>query len=483
MKILLLAVNSAWTHTNPALFYFRELIRELPYQVEMEELTLKTQICEALELIYPKKPDLICLSVYIWNRIYLQKLIPELRKLLPDTRFILGGPEVMDAGLSSILQASDIVIEGCGEAAFKELAAKGFAVENHNPAHVYQADKHLSLAQIPFAYRSEDKKLLANRLVYYETGRGCPFACVYCLSANDSRNEKRFDITLTTERQKLHSELDTLISLEPRTIKFIDRSFNIYPELAQAIWKYIIALEYECEFHFEIYPDLLREEDLQLLEQVPENRIRFEIGIQSTNNFVMDKVQRKSDWKRMKPILLQLRKRTNIRIHTDLICGLPTEDKASVIRSVNEIAATFPHEIQLGMLKILPNTPMQKIAMESAYLYLSEPPYQVLASDALTFEEICHFENLAHCINLYWNKGDFCCLFETLMIHFEPYEIFLKLMEYHQQRSFTYHSMEQRKRFALVRDMIRECFCERQYILAYQQDWQNAGFRGEVDLK
>jgi hypothetical protein len=478
MTVLLLAVNSAWTHTNPALYYLREMIRELPHQVKMEELTLKTHIFEALEIIYQHQPDIICLSVYIWNRSYLQRLIPEIRKLFPTARFVLGGPEAGNAHLNELLNAEDTVITGSGESAFYELAQAGFVHGSPAPE-----ESCLPLAQIPFPYRPEDRLLLQNRLIYYETTRGCPYKCIYCLSSSDNRLEKRFQAEDLEEQKRLCAELDALVALQPRTIKFIDRSFNVFPILAHTIWQYIIDLEQDREFHFEIYPDLLTDADIALLAKVPKGRIRFEIGVQSTNNAVMSLVNRKSDWNKIRPVLLELRKRTEIRLHTDLICGLPGENADSIIHSINEIAYTRPHEIQLGMLKILPNTPMLPIAQERGYMFMADPPYQVLATDTLSFEDICHFEHLAHCINLYWNKGDFGCVFEALMRSHSPCEIFCKLMQYHHQRSFAYHSMEQKKRFALLRDMILECYYSSEIVEAYQEDWRRSGFRGEVDLK
>ncbi len=478
MTILLLAVNSAWTHTNPALYYMREMIRELPHQLKMEELTLKTQLFEALEIIYSHRPEIICLSVYIWNRTYLQRLIPEIRKLFPQARFVLGGPEADNAQLAELLGPEDTVITGSGEADFYMLAKAGFP-----PGVPLSPEPCLPLAQIPFPYHPEDRVLLQNRLIYYETSRGCPYKCIYCLSSSDDRMERRFQAEDPKELDRLYSELDALVALKPRTIKFIDRSFNVFPKLAHSIWQYIIDLEQDCEFHFEIYPDLLSESDIALLEKVPAGRIRFEIGVQSTNNDVMNLVNRKTDWRRIRPVLIELQRRTNIRLHTDLICGLPGEKADSIVNSINEIAFTKPHEIQLGMLKILPHTPMLAIARERGYLFMADPPYQVLASDELSFEQICHFENLAHCINLYWNKGDFTSLFDVLMRSHSPYEIFLKLMEYHLQRSFAYHSMEQKKRFALMRDLILECYYSAETVEAYQEDWRRTGSRGEADLK
>lgn len=476
-KLLFVSINSAWTHSNLALYYLREMIRDLPYQIAMEEFTLKTQPLEALEIINLHQPDFICFSVYIWNRIYLQKLIPELKKLFPDTKLILGGPEAMNEDLLSTTSRYDIIIQGSGEAIFRKLAAEEFEERG-----IIHSELQTPLYAIPFPYHPSDREILQDRLVYYECSRGCPYSCVYCLSANDLRNEIRFDVTVKEDVLRLHKELDALVALSPRTIKFVDRSFNLYPKLAHAIWKYIIDLDCTCDFHFEIYPDLLKESDLKILEKAPPGRIRFEIGIQSTNDSVMKQVKRNSHWKKIQPILKELRKRSSVRIHTDLICGLPSEDKKSLLASINAVAATFPHEIQLGMLKILPDTAMYTIAQDSGYLWLDHPPYQVIATDTLSFEDICELEKLAHAFNLYWNKGEFCQLFALLMQDYEAVFIFERIVKMHSERSFPYHSMEQKKRFKLIRDMILEYYPAQQYQQAYRQDWKNMSFRGEVDL-
>ncbi len=439
-NLCLVAVNSAWYQSNPALYYLRGTLRGLPYKVRILDFTNSEPIGDVLASIYRCKPAVLCFSVYVWNRSFLQALIPGLRKLLPEVRIVLGGPEASPEGFG--LDSADYVIKGPGEGAFRLLAESGFTL----PGGVYTALAP-QLRDLPFPYRMADKPALQDRLIYYETSRGCPFRCVYCLSANDLRNETRFDPANAADRRRLYRELDKLVALQPRTLKFVDRSFNIHPRLARLIWDYAIRRELPCEFHFEIYPDLLTEEDIILLEKVPPGRIRFEIGIQTVNPAVSRNCRRNSNWTKAKAMLQALRQRTNICIHADLLAGLPGESLRSVLHSIDELAPLLPHEIQLGQLKILPDTPMHELAAQLGYLWMSEPPYQILSSDKLSFAQVTHLQGLARILNLYWNKGEFSAEWSVLLSSGQPASALLqKLLAYHRQHDLPLHSISKQHR-------------------------------------
>ncbi|MDY0151363.1 MAG: DUF4080 domain-containing protein [Candidatus Cloacimonas sp.] len=506
-KILLVAINSSWSQSNLALFYLREMLSGLSYQVIMRDFTLKDYPADVMKALYQQQPDIICFSAYIWNREYLQKLIPELKKLLPQAIIVLGGPETEN--LIPCLDARDFYIIGSGEAAFRELAKQGFChsrgdgnpaishkltlchfLSNPNtpqkqqkiqgwiPASAgmtksvqvtagmtkgvqitaemtkgathYTSSTTLPLKQIPFPYHPSDKAQLQGKLLYYECYRGCPYNCVYCLSANDFRTELRFDISDPQQLQKLYTELDALIALEPKTIKFIDRSFNIFPALAHKIWAYFISSDYPCEVHFEIYPDLLSEADFSLLETAPSGRIRFEIGIQSTSDSIALNCGRKSTWKQSKQALLQLKKRCKLRLHADLISGLPGETYESVLNSINQLCACLPDAVQLGTLKILPDTPMQHIAQASGYLWLNDPPYQCLASDAISYPQMCTLESLARILNLYWNKEEYTQEWQQMLMQQQATDILFAIMDKHQELGYELHSLAKGKRDAVM---------------------------------
>lgn len=467
MKILFLALNSAWIHSNPALFYLRRIIKDLPHQSTMAELNTKMSTIESLQIILAHNPEIICLSVYIWNRVALQNLLPEIRKLLPEVRFVCGGPEVEDVNFQNLLTPADFSIIGAGEAEFYALAKANF---EHGTER--QDAKYMPLKDIPFLYAAEDKACLQNRLIYYESGRGCPYGCIYCLSANDKRREQRFDLSQTNEIDRLYDELRQLQELEPRTIKFVDRSFNVDKALTHAIWRYFVQNPGHSEVHFEIYPDLLSEEDFLILQEVPTNLMRFEIGIQSTNPEVMQRSGRYSDWNRSKHAIIELVKRTNITLHADLLFGLPGEDIVSIRASINDLALCFPHEIQAGMLKILPNTPMRELAISLGYKYLDNPPYQVLSSDALSFEELCELEDLSHIMALYWNKGEFQSLWHALLELYPMWDVLQNILLLHQKHAYPYHSIDQKKRFELIRELIRAFYPDQVFRAALIRDYE-----------
>jgi radical SAM superfamily enzyme YgiQ (UPF0313 family) len=435
-KILFAALNSSWSQSNLAFYYLREMIRDLDYESILKSYTLKEPLMQVMDDIYLQQAEIICFSAYIWNRVFLQSLHRELGKILPEAIFVIGGPE---AGHFKNIK-NTMVIEGAGEAAFRELALKDFSLKDG----AQLCANPLPLNKVPFPYREEDKVDLEDHLVYYECYRGCPYHCAYCLSANDNRNEPRFE--LPQDKDLLYQELDTICKLRPRTIKFIDRSFNVQKDLAQAIWHYAIERGEGQEFHFEIYPDLLDEQDLEIMEQAPEGRIRFEIGIQSIDPHVLGNCGRHSAWEKSKAALIALKERTKIRIHADLIAGLPGEDYASVLRGLDELCTTEPAAVQLGSLKILPDTPMQEIAKDRNYLWLDNPPYQVLASDALSFEEMGSLDDFAHLLSLYWNKEEYPELWHELLQKYPASEILTALKDIHIKNDMPLHSISKKRR-------------------------------------
>lgn len=441
--IVMLAINSSWSQSNLALYYLREVIRELPYRVTMVSHTVSDHLGDVLFRLYSAQPDVICFSAYIWNSDYLQQLIPELKKLLPNAIMVLGGAQAGHANFG--LSDKDHTIIGSGEGSFLALAKNNF--EGIDGEH------NLTLCDVPFPYLPSDSEQLAGKLVCYECYRGCPYACVYCLSALDKRNEPRFDADKPDDLQRLDAELEALIALRPKTLKFIDRSFNVFPKLARHIWSFFIRHPYACEVHFEIYPDLLSEADFSILEQAPEGLIRFEVGIQTTNDAIAAISARKSNWKRAEQALISLKQRTKIRVHTDLLAGLPGEDIASVHRSINQLCAALPDAVQLGTLKVLPATPMREIANNRAYLYLSRPPYQCFASDALSYTQMHRLECYAKLLNLYWNKEEHARQWAEMLQHHCATELLDALLDLHKQHDYELHSLAKAKRDGVMQEL------------------------------
>jgi radical SAM superfamily enzyme YgiQ (UPF0313 family) len=448
-KILFAALNSSWSQSNLAQYYLREMIQDLDFCTVIKSYTCKEPLMQVTEDIYRQHADVICFSAYIWNRVYLQNLHKALTKILPQVTFVVGGPEA--AAFEN--HKSTIVVFGAGEAAFRKLAEEDFRYQDGS-----LRTATLPLSQIPFPYHEADRDLLSDHLIYYECYRGCPYHCAYCLSANDDRHEPRFDLKQKGEIKRLYQELDALSHLGPRTLKFIDRSFNVQRDLAHAIWKYAIESKAEHDFHFEIYPDLLCDEDLQILSKAPEARIRFEIGVQSINSEVLELCGRHSDWQQTKAGLLALKQRTMVRVHADLILGLPGEDYASVLRGLDDLCACEPAAVQLGTLKILPDTPMQEIAQDRNYRWLDFPPYQVLSSDALSFDEICLLDDFAHLLGLYWNKEEYPRIWHELLQKYPASIILSAIKDIHTRNDLPFHSISKQRR-----NRVMDCLTDHLY--------------------
>jgi radical SAM superfamily enzyme YgiQ (UPF0313 family) len=447
-KIVFVALNSSWSQSNLALYYMREMIRDLDFEKDLLSFSMNEPFMQILEGIYRHKADVICFSAYIWNRVILSRLQSEISKIMPRTIFVVGGPEAAEFEGRERCH----VILGTGEAAFRALALEQFGFSRIKPP------EPIPLKDIPFPYIASDMDHLADHLVYYEAYRGCPYRCVYCLSSCDNRHEARFDPLNQNDRAKLISELSRLAELMPRTLKFIDRSFNVQKDLAHEIYRYILRENPEHDSHFEIYPDLLDEEDFELLEKIPEGKIRFEIGIQSTNPEVLARCGRQSDWEKARKAMIRLKDKTKVRIHADLIAGLPGEDLGSVIRSLDELCACEPAAVQLGMLKILPDTPMLEIARERGYIWLEDPPYQVLASDALSYDELCLLDVYAHLLSLYWNKEEYAELWHHLLQDHPASKILKELQDIHIRRDIPFHSVSKKRRGEIMEEL-RDHLC------------------------
>jgi radical SAM superfamily enzyme YgiQ (UPF0313 family) len=438
--VLIAGINSSWYQSNPALYYLRNSLRGLPMRITLREFTTSEPLFDVLAAIVECRPDVACFSAYVWNSLYLAQLIPELKKLMPDLKIVVGGPDA--ANLDGGLEQYCILARGPGEGLIRHLAESGF----NFPAGTYEYPAP-HLKDLPFLYRKQDKPQLENKLVYYECSRGCPFRCAYCLSANDKRNEVRFDPSLPADRRRLYRELDQLLELHPRTLKFVDRSFNAHSPLARLVWEFAINCKAECEFHFEIYPDLLNGEDFQILAKAPPGRIRFEVGIQTINPTVNRVCNRNSNWHKAKTALISLRERTNICIHSDLLAGLPGERIGSVMHSLDELASCLPTEIQLGILKIIPDTPMQSIARQRGYKWMDRQPWQVLSTDTLSFKQVSKLQEIAKIINLYWNKGEYRQEWQSLLERgSKASDITLRLLDHHRKHSITLHSVSKASR-------------------------------------
>lgn len=414
MKILLVAVNAKYIHSNPAVHSLRSCAGEYKSCTEIAEFTINQPTGFILREIYKRQPDVIAFSCYIWNREVMDALILDLHRILPRADIWAGGPEVSyDAAETAAKWGLRGVMTGPGEAAFARLAAAyGTGTSRELPA-VLDGNNmpRLSLDEIPFWY--EDMKDFENRIIYYESSRGCPFSCSYCLSSIDRTMDFR-------RPERVCRELDFFLEKKVPQVKFVDRTFNCKKEHALPILQHI--LEHDngvTNFHFEIAADLLDEDYFAVLEKLRPGAVQLEIGVQSTCEETIAEICRKMDFERVAAVVRRVSSWGNIHIHLDLIAGLPFEDLRRFQISFNDVYALRPQQLQLGFLKVLKGSRMERQAPEYDLAYTSRPPYEVLSTRWLSYEDVCHLKQLEETVEIYYNSGQFTHTLECMLPLFE----------------------------------------------------------------
>lgn len=359
----------------------------------MIELTINESLKQSLAVLTAEKYDYYLFSVYIWNSQYLEELIPLLKKLCPDSIIAAGGPEI-SYNLKKWESFHSIDILVCGQ-------AEDFAENMLSCSERVYYSKHTEINKVPFPYDKEDYPALENRLVYYESSRGCLFNCSYCLSSCQGQQlEYR-------NPDSVKKDLKQLIDMKPKVVKMVDRTFNSKRDFAREIWKFLIEEKSPVPFHFELHPLFLEEEDFALLATAPPNLFQFEVGIQSTDKKVLEAVNRPWNWPRERDNIKKLCSLKNIHTHLDQIVGLPEDTKTTGIRSFNNILSFRPDEFQLGFLKILPGTALSEKTGDYSMAVRSAPPYEVFQTSTLPFNEIKEFYRVEADLNRYYNSHYF----------------------------------------------------------------------------
>ncbi|MBO8126803.1 MAG: DUF4080 domain-containing protein, partial [Firmicutes bacterium] len=415
MQILLVAINARYSHSNPALYGLKN---NLNRPCEIIEFNINQPLDYMLGEVHRKSPDILGLSCYIWNRQQVLALANTFRKVVPNCTIIVGGPEAASTA-SQLLEDNpgvDYVLTGEGELAFKAFVSQ--LAEGRKPLFVpglwyrdeqgkprfIPADPAINrpdLTEINFAYTSQDLQRLKGRIIYYESSRGCPYTCGYCLSSTDQG--VRF---LPLDRVK--KEISQICASGARLVKFVDRTFNCQPERAKELWDYLIrSTPKEVHFHFEIGADLLDNESLTLLKAAPKGKFQFEIGVQSTNPQVLAAVGRPDRTSRIAANVRELAAAGNIHLHLDLIAGLPLEDWASFAASFDRVFRMRPHRIQLGFLKVLPGTPVAASRERYGLKHLDQPPYEVLETNHLSYSELWMLKQIEELVETYGNSRRF----------------------------------------------------------------------------
>ncbi|ADI01871.1 B12-binding domain-containing radical SAM protein [Syntrophothermus lipocalidus] len=422
MKVLLVALNAKFVHTNLAVRYLKSYCESDFPDIVVREFTINEYLPDIMAEIYREKPDIIGFSCYIWNIEGVFRLTRDLKQVLPGCVVILGGPEVSFDSVD-LLEAHpfiDGIVRGEGEETFLELLrsldnrgsglVKGVTWREGNRV-IYSEDRNpiTRLDSIPFPYEKETENL-NGRIVYYETSRGCPFNCSYCISST-TRGVRWF----TLERVK--EDLRKLLQIKPKEIKFVDRTFNANPKRMREIMDFLIQEAKETSCHFEIAADRLDQGTIEFLKSVPLGVFRFEIGVQSTNPEVLQAVNRPMNWELLESNVKSIRQQHNIFIHLDLIAGLPGETYHSVANSFNQVYRLCPDHLQLGFLKMLKGSAIRDKSYEHGYKFSFEPPYEVLQNAYITYGEMVRLKRIEDLVEKYYNSGDFAHSLRYMIKH------------------------------------------------------------------
>jgi len=494
MKFLLTAINAKYIHSNPAIYSLRAYAdAALQEHIELAEYTINQTFGEILADIYKRKPDVIGFSCYIWNISLVLELVPELHKLLPDVPIWLGGPEVsFDAPklMEEYPQIAGVMI-GEGEETFRELLTyyveasqelciKPNAFKNTCGKDIQIADLHhipglclpdgytmprepMDISRLPFLYSNLDN--FENKIIYYESSRGCPFRCSYCLSSIDKRVRLR-------NPEIVKKELKFFLDHKVKQVKFVDRTFNCNHQHAMEIWRYI--LEHDngvTNFHFEVSADILNEDEIGLLNRMRSGLVQLEIGVQSTNPETIRAINRTMNVEKLEGIVRAINAGHNVHQHLDLIAGLPYEDYETFAASFNRVYAMGPEQLQLGFLKVLKGSLMHEMAEEYGICYMEKPPYEVLYTRWLSYEDVLKLKGVEEMVELYYNSNQFRYTLAFLVKQFEtPFEMFEKMAQFYERKGYFTNSPARAYRYQVLLEFaLEQCECHADLAEIYRE--------------
>ena len=463
MKILLAACNAKYIHSNLAVYDLKAYSSDYDEHVILREYTINQPKDEILKDIYSSGADVVCFSCYIWNTSFVRELIRDLVKILPKTAFWAGGPEVSYDAEKFLTEMPEMtgVMVGEGEKTFHDLLEfyidgkdsleeiSGIAYRTGDKIIHNGWRELMDLSAIPFVYEHLEK--FENRIIYYESSRGCPFSCSYCLSSIDKKLRFR-DLELVKK------ELQFFLDHRVPQVKFVDRTFNCKHEHAMTIWKYI--LEHDngvTNFHFEISADLLREEEMELMSQMRPGLIQLEIGVQSTNPETIRAIHRHMDLKKLEHCVNRVHSFRNIHQHLDLIAGLPYEDYDTFHQSFNEVYQMKPDQLQLGFLKVLKGSLMQKEAEVYGIVYKEKEPYEVLSTNWLTYGEVLKLKMVESMVEVYYNSGQFWHTLEYLVpFEKDAFTFYEKLGSFYEKKGYSEISHSRMRRYEILLEYLQE---------------------------
>ena len=472
MKVLLTAVNAKYIHSNLAIYSMKAYAEQKGcpgVEIQLAEYTINQQQDGILRGIYEEKPDLLCFSCYIWNISFVRELIRDVKKILPKTRIWVGGPEVSYDAEDFLKEMPQItgVICGEGEETFAEVVRTYAQWEKQEqepgkladvPGIVYRDGEKLvftgnrdilNMDELVFPY--ENLSLFEHKIIYYESSRGCPFSCSYCLSSIDKKLRFR-SVSLVKK------ELQFFLDHQVPQVKFVDRTFNCKKEHAMEIWKYIKEHDNGItNFHFEIAADLLTEEEIGLIAAMRPGLIQLEIGVQSTNERTLQEIRRKTSFQEICKKVRAVAEGENVHQHLDLIAGLPYEDYKSFQKSFCDVYALRPQQLQLGFLKVLKGAYMEEMADAYGCVYKSKEPYEVLKTKWLTYGEISRLKGIEEMTEVYYNSGQFFYTLEALVKEFpDAFTMYEELADFYKGKGYFAVSHARISRYEILREFLQE---------------------------
>lgn len=466
MKTVLVAINAKYIHSNLAVYSLRSYARTFGYEPELLEFTINQQKDQILKGIYEANPDLLCFSCYIWNLSYAEEIIEDIKKILPKVTIWAGGPEVSYDAPKFLKRHPEVDGIMCaeGEKTLTELISyyeigksQGKSLDGINGI-VYQENKTIhqtplrdimNMDDLVFPY--EDLKDFEHKIIYYESSRGCPFSCSYCLSSIDKK--LRFRSFSLVEK-----ELEFFLAHKVPQVKFVDRTFNCKKSHAMAIWTYIKEHDNGItNFHFEVAADLLTEDEIALIQTMRPGLIQLEIGVQSTNEKTLAEIHRKTDFEEITRKVKAVQKGENVHQHLDLIAGLPYENYESFGHSFNDVYALKPEQLQLGFLKVLKGSYMAEAAEGYGCVHKAKPPYEVLGTRWLSYEEILKLKGVEEMVEVYYNSGQFQKTIRAMEYLFETaFSMYEELADFYEKNGYNEVSHTRIRRYEILQEFLQE---------------------------
>ena len=464
MRILLTAINAKYIHSNLAVYNLKAVTAKYGDQIEIAEYTINQQPDEILADIYKKQPDVIAFSTYIWNRRMVGELIEELPKVLPLAEIWAGGPEVSYDAEAFLMEYPKVrgVMRGEGETVFPALASlyiegtgsfqtiAGITYRNdHGELQINEDGAPANMDELPFVYdHLED---FSHKIIYYESSRGCPFRCAYCLSSLEKKLRFR-------SLDLVKKELGFFLQAKVPQVKFLDRTFNCNPRRTVDLWQWILDHDNGItNFHFEIAADLITEEELAIMEQMRPGLIQLEIGVQSTNMETVHEIDRVMDLDLVRNVTAKVKSFGNIHQHLDLIAGLPGEDLDSFHKSFDDVFVMEPEQLQLGFLKVLRGTKIHRMAQQYGIVCHDKAPYEVLSTPWLPYKDLLLLKGVEEMVELYYNSHQYEKTLEEILKNYgSPFAFFVELAEFYDRKGYSKISHSRMARYEILREFISE---------------------------